>query len=185
MSSSPVLSWDAVSLSLQDLVRVSIWLIQMPCLCPRTSPCVPTQWPEVWSWADCPSDFTVSPRLSLLQPHNRKKIIYEGPGLEIISNSFSPGMRVLGLLVTLCVVSPSWPWEQEGVLGHCCDGHCSHINWHNFYALLLKSPYTHCSALISIVLYSWCHPYMTGQSPYTLPRVPAPASTGCVFPSCP
>ena len=32
---------------------------------------------------------------------------------------------------------------------------------------------------------SWVHPYTTGQSPYTLPRVSVPASTACAFPPYP
>lgn len=82
----------------------------------------------------------------------------EGPGLEIISNSFSPGMRGLCLLVTVCVVPHPWPWGQEDDLGHCCDGRCSHIHWHNLcYVIHCSwSPHTLTVLLyntISIVLY--------------------------------
>lgn len=154
----------------------------MPCMCSRMSPHVPTQWLVVQGWAHCPSDFTLSPRLGLLQLQKRKKVIHGGPGLEIISNSLSPGTRDLCLLVTLCDVSPPWPWGQEGVLGHCCGGHCRHINWHQLCALLLKSPHTHCSALrihCIILLMSSLHNW----SGILYPSKFVPASAGCIFPS--
>lgn len=153
MFSSSVVHWDAVSLSLETLLGVSAWLIQVPYMCLCTSPTVPSQWFAVWSWAHCPSGFTVNPRLSFVQPQKRKKIISEGHGGEFISNSSFSGMRGLSLQVTLCVGSAPSLQGQMGALGHHCGGDCSYINWHNLYALLQKSPYTQCTALISLVLY--------------------------------